>query len=294
MACSGTTWPRCPTSRPRSGRRPGTLAGVSAFQVHISDHEITTPGDAPNVLVAMNPAALRNELPRLEAGGTLIVNVDAFEERNLTKAGYTDNPLTDGSLDGYTVFEVPMTSLTQGAVEPLGVKPRDAERSKNLFALGPGVVDVHAARGADAHVDRAEVQRQAAGARREHGRLQGGPRVRRDGRALRPPLRGRPGQADAGHLHEHQRQHGAGVGPDRGVEAVGAAPVPRVVPDHPGLRHPPRAVEAQELRRAHAAGRGRDRRDRRGHRRGLRRPPGRHHHERSRHGPEVRVDGPGR
>jgi 2-oxoglutarate ferredoxin oxidoreductase subunit alpha len=114
----------------------GTLAGVSAFQVHISDHEITTPGDAPNVLVAMNPAALRNELPRLEPGGTLIVNVDSFEDRNLKKAGYTDNPLTDGSLEGFTVFEVPMTSLTQGAVEPLGVKPRDAERSKNFFALG--------------------------------------------------------------------------------------------------------------------------------------------------------------
>ncbi len=114
----------------------GTLAGVSAFQVHISDHDITTPGDAPNVLVAMNPAALRNELPRLEPGGTIIVNVDAFEDRNLTKAGYAANPLEDGSLDAYTVFEVPMTSLTQGAVEPLGVKPRDAERSKNFFALG--------------------------------------------------------------------------------------------------------------------------------------------------------------
>ncbi|MGQ0432184.1 MAG: 2-oxoacid:acceptor oxidoreductase subunit alpha [Microthrixaceae bacterium] len=114
----------------------GTLAGVSAFQVHISDHEITTPGDAPNVLVAMNPAALRNELERLEPGGTLIVNEDAFDERNLTKAGYTVSPLSDGSLDGYTVFEVPMTSLTLGAVEPLGVKPRDAERSKNFFALG--------------------------------------------------------------------------------------------------------------------------------------------------------------
>jgi 2-oxoglutarate ferredoxin oxidoreductase subunit alpha len=114
----------------------GTLAGVSAFQVHISDHDITTPGDAPNVLVAMNPAALRNELSRLEPGGTVIVNVDAFEDRNLTKAGYADNPLGDGTLEGYTVFEVPMTSLTQGAVEHLGVKPRDAERSKNFFALG--------------------------------------------------------------------------------------------------------------------------------------------------------------
>nr|WP_307781187.1 2-oxoacid:acceptor oxidoreductase subunit alpha [Rhabdothermincola sediminis] len=114
----------------------GTLAGVSAFQVHISDHDITTPGDAPNVLVAMNPAALRNELPKLEPGGTIIVNVDTFDERNLAKAGYDSNPLVDGSLKGYTVYEVPMTSLTKQACEPLGVKPRDADRSKNFFALG--------------------------------------------------------------------------------------------------------------------------------------------------------------
>jgi 2-oxoglutarate/2-oxoacid ferredoxin oxidoreductase subunit alpha len=114
----------------------GTLAGVSAFQVHISDHEITTPGDAPNVLVAMNPAALRSELHHLPVGGTIIVNTDAFEERNLTKAGYRSNPLTDGSLEQFTVYEVPMTSLTKDAVAPLGVKPRDAERSKNFFALG--------------------------------------------------------------------------------------------------------------------------------------------------------------
>lgn len=114
----------------------GTLAGVSAFQVHISDHEITTPGDAPNVLVAMNPAALRSELPRLERSGTLILNADAFDERNLKKAGYEADPRDDGSLKGYTVYEVPMTSLTKDAVAELGVKPRDAERSKNLFALG--------------------------------------------------------------------------------------------------------------------------------------------------------------
>jgi 2-oxoglutarate/2-oxoacid ferredoxin oxidoreductase subunit alpha len=114
----------------------GTLAGVSAFQIHISDHEITTPGDAPNVLVAMNPAALRSELGRLESGGTLIVNSDTFDERNLHKAGYAENPLTDGSLKGYTVYEIPMTSLTKEAAAPLGVKPRDADRSKNFFALG--------------------------------------------------------------------------------------------------------------------------------------------------------------
>jgi 2-oxoglutarate ferredoxin oxidoreductase subunit alpha len=114
----------------------GTLAGVSAFQVHISDHEITTPGDAPNVLVAMNPAALRSELHLLESGGTVIVNEDAFTDRNLDKAGYEDNPLDDESLKAYTVYQIPMTSLTKQAVEGLGVKPRDAERSKNLFALG--------------------------------------------------------------------------------------------------------------------------------------------------------------
>ncbi|MBA2388250.1 MAG: 2-oxoacid:acceptor oxidoreductase subunit alpha, partial [Acidimicrobiia bacterium] len=126
----------------------GTVHGVSSFQVHISDHEITTPGDEPNVLVAMNPAALRADLNRLEIGGTLIVNEDAFDARNLIKAGYHEsthghdheavatNPLDNGSLDGYRVIKVPMTSLTKEATAPLGVKPRDAERSKNFFALG--------------------------------------------------------------------------------------------------------------------------------------------------------------
>ena len=114
----------------------GTVNGVSSFQVHISDHDITTPGDEPNVLVAMNPAALKADLPRLEQGGTLIVNEDAFDERNLEKAEYTSNPLDDGTVSGYRVIKVPMTSLTKDACEPLGVKSRDAERSKNFFALG--------------------------------------------------------------------------------------------------------------------------------------------------------------
>jgi 2-oxoglutarate ferredoxin oxidoreductase subunit alpha len=114
----------------------GTVNGVSSFQVHISDHEITTPGDEPNVLVAMNPAALKADLERLEPGGTLIVNEDAFDERNLDKAEYTANPLDDGSLATYRLIRVPMTSLTKQVCEPLGVKPRDAERSKNFFALG--------------------------------------------------------------------------------------------------------------------------------------------------------------
>ena len=114
----------------------GTVHGVSSFQVHISDHDITTPGDAPNVLIAMNPAALKADLGRLEPHGLLIVNSDAFGERDLHKAGYTDNPLDDDSLSSYRLVKVPMTSLTQAAALPLGVKGRDAERSKNFFALG--------------------------------------------------------------------------------------------------------------------------------------------------------------
>jgi len=114
----------------------GTLAGVSAFQVHISDHTISTPGDAPNVLVAMNPAALRANLASLPQGATIIVNTDAFDERSLTKAGYEADPLSDDSLAAFTVYEVPMTSITTQSSKDLGVKPRDAERSKNFFALG--------------------------------------------------------------------------------------------------------------------------------------------------------------
>jgi len=114
----------------------GTLAGVSAFQVHISDHDILTPGDAPNVLIAMNPAALRANIGIVEPGATIIVNIDAFDERSLKKAGYETNPVHDGSLRAFTVFEVPMTSLTTEVCKEAGVKPRDAERSKNFFALG--------------------------------------------------------------------------------------------------------------------------------------------------------------
>ena len=114
----------------------GSLAGVSAFQVHISDHDIFTPGDAPHVLVAMNPAALKAELGTLVDGGTVIVNADTFNERNLAKAGYDHDPLEGDDLDAYRLVGAPMTSLTKEACKDLGVKPRDAERSKNFFALG--------------------------------------------------------------------------------------------------------------------------------------------------------------
>jgi 2-oxoglutarate/2-oxoacid ferredoxin oxidoreductase subunit alpha len=115
----------------------GTPHGVSAFQIHFASRDILTPGDHPNVLVAMNPAALITNVGALEKGGTLLVNEDAFTDHNLKKAGYDSDPLEDGSLDDYQVFRVPMTSMTVRATEEIeGVSSRDASRSKNLFALG--------------------------------------------------------------------------------------------------------------------------------------------------------------
>jgi len=115
----------------------GSLPGVSGFQLHFADHDILTPGDAPNVLVAMNPAALKTNLKDLPKGGTLIVDADAFKDRNLQKAGYDANPLEDGSLDEFQLHAVPLTTMTVAALKEVdGVTPREAERSKNMFALG--------------------------------------------------------------------------------------------------------------------------------------------------------------
>jgi 2-oxoglutarate ferredoxin oxidoreductase subunit alpha len=115
----------------------GSLPGVSGFQVHFADHDILTPGDRPDVLVAMNPAALKANLKDLPKGGTIILNTDAFNERNLQKAAYASNPLEDGSLADYHVHEVALTSMTVASLKEIeGITPREAERSKNFFALG--------------------------------------------------------------------------------------------------------------------------------------------------------------
>jgi 2-oxoglutarate ferredoxin oxidoreductase subunit alpha len=114
----------------------GTVHGVSAFQIQFASSDVTTPGDHADVLVAMNPAALRADLDKVAAGGTIIVNEDAFTQRNIEKAGYENDPTADGTLDGYRVFKVPMTSITVRATEDLGIGKKEAERSKNMFALG--------------------------------------------------------------------------------------------------------------------------------------------------------------
>ena len=114
----------------------GTFAGVSSFQLHFADHLINTPGDAPDILVAMNPAALKANIRDLPRGATIIVDQDEFTTRNLSKVGYATNPLEDGSLDSYKVHAVGLTSLTVAALSELSLSRKEAERSKNMFALG--------------------------------------------------------------------------------------------------------------------------------------------------------------
>ncbi|MEO3795750.1 2-oxoacid:acceptor oxidoreductase subunit alpha [Nonomuraea sp. B10E15] len=114
----------------------GTLPGVSSFQLHFADHDILTPGDAPNVLVAMNPAALKANLGDLPRGADIIANTDEFTKRNLQKVGYAASPLEDDSLSEWRVHAVPLTSLTVKALEDFDLSKKDAERSKNMFALG--------------------------------------------------------------------------------------------------------------------------------------------------------------
>ena len=114
----------------------GTLPGVSSFQLHFADHDVLTPGDEPDVLVAMNPAALKANLADVPRGATIIANTDEFSKRNLAKVGYEANPLESEELSDYVVQAVPMTTLTLGAVEPIGASKKDGQRAKNMFALG--------------------------------------------------------------------------------------------------------------------------------------------------------------
>ena len=114
----------------------GTLPGVSAFQLHFADHDIMTPGDAPNVLVAMNPAALKANLKDVPRGADIIANTDEFTKRNLEKVGYSSSPLEDGTLDAYKVHAIALTSMTVEALKDFDISKKDAERAKNMFALG--------------------------------------------------------------------------------------------------------------------------------------------------------------
>ncbi|HRP59706.1 MAG TPA: 2-oxoacid:acceptor oxidoreductase family protein, partial [Vicingus sp.] len=114
----------------------GTVAGVSGFQVHFGTSGVHSPGDAPDVLVAMNPAALKANLHNLKPACTILIDVDSFGKKDIEKAGFASNPLEDESLSDYKVIDAPITSLTKAALADLGLDNKSADRCKNMFTLG--------------------------------------------------------------------------------------------------------------------------------------------------------------
>jgi Pyruvate:ferredoxin oxidoreductase and related 2-oxoacid:ferredoxin oxidoreductases, gamma subunit len=180
----------------------GSLPGVSGFQISFSSSNIHTPGDQPDVLVAMNPAALKTNVGDLPPGGALIVNSDAFTPQNLNKAAYTSNPLTDGSLKVYTVFEVPISTLNERSLDGLDMTSKQKDLTKNFFALGL-MFWLYERSQEPTSLDRPEVRRPARRRPGEQAGPQSGLRIRRDDRGIPHPLPGQAGQAGSGHVPEH-------------------------------------------------------------------------------------------
>ena len=249
----------------------GTLPGVSSFQVHFADHDILTPGDSPDVLVAMNPAALKANLADIKKGATIIVDSHDFTTRNLNKAAYAENPLENDSLAEYDVHAFELTDMTVEAVKEFGLSRKDASRAKNMFALG--LLSWMYGRPTESTISFLERRFAKAPDIRDANvtAFNAGWYFGETTEAFVVQYEIKPAPMVRRHLPQHHRQPGAGLRPDRRLHPVRAAAVPRVLPDHPGLRHPARAQQAQAVRRHDVPGRGRDRRHRRRPRRGVRR-----------------------
>ena len=220
----------------------GTLPGVSSFQVHFADHDILTPGDAPDVLVAMNPAALRANLGDLPPGATIIVDTHDFTARNLTKAGYTTSPLDDDSLAPYAVHPVDLTGMTVEAVKQFGLSRKDAARAKNMFALG--LLSWMYGRPTETTISFLEKRFAKVPDIRDANvtAYRSGWNFGETTEAFVVQVRDQAGADEAGHLPQHHRQPRARLRSGRERGALGAVAVPRLLPDHPGLRHPARAA----------------------------------------------------
>ena len=236
--------------------------------MHFADHDILTAGDAPDVLVAMNPAALKANLGDLPKGATIIVDTHDFTGRNLTKAGYDANPL-DGAgrrrvdpLGEFSVHPVDLTGMTVEAVKEFGLSRKDAARAKNMFALG--LLSWMYGRPIDSTITFLEKRFAKVADIRDANitAFKAGWNFGETTETFVVQYEIKPAPMSRGHLPQHHRQPRPLLRPGRRRRAVRAAGLPRVLPDHPGLRHPPRAEQAQGVRRHHAAGRGRDRRHR--------------------------------
>ena len=245
--------------------------------MHFADHDIFTPGDQPNVLVAMNPAALKTNLADVPKGGMVIVNTDAFNERNLQKAGYAANPLTDGSLGGLHVHEVALTSMTVEALKGVeGITSREAERSKNFFALGLMLWLFHRpTEGTLAFIEQ-KFGKQPSIAEANTRAFKAGYNYGETSEDFAVSYEIAPAKLAPGRYRQITGNTAISYGLDRRLEALGAAALPRRVPDHPGVVDSGGAGAPQELRRHDLPGRGRDRGVRRGARRVVRRLTRRH------------------
>ena len=275
----------------------GTLHGVSAFQIHFASRDILTPGDHPNVLVAMNPAALKTNLEAVERGGTVIVNEDAFTRQQ--PAGRPATPRTRSTttaLGDYQVFRVPMTSITVRATERIdGVTTRDAARAKNLFALG--LVSWMYGRPTDG--DASTGSRTSSPAKppvrdANLAAFRAGYNFGETAELLAVHYEVKPAPAEPGTYRNINGTTAMALGL---VAASVRSSLPLFYasyPITPGVGAPARAVAAQALRRAHDAGGGRDRRRQHRARRVVRRPPRRHGDERAGHGPQGGDDRPRR
>ena len=246
---------------------------MSGFQISFSASDIHTPGDAPDVLVAMNPAALKTNVSDLPAGGAIIVNTDAFTPGNLGKAAYASNPLADGSLKQYRVFEVPISTLNANALEGLDMTSKQVDLTKNFFALGlmfwlyersmePTIAWIEEKFGGRPVI--AEANRRALAAGYAFGETT---------EMFHTTYRVPKAKLPPGTYRNITGNEATALGFLAAAKAAKRELFYGSLPDHAGHGHPPAAGRLQVVRRAHLPGRGRDRGDGRHDRRGLRRRP---------------------
>ena len=210
----------------------GSLPGVSGFQISFSSSDIHTPGDQPDVLVAMNPAALKTNVGDLPAGGALIVNSDAFTQQNLNKAGYAANPLTDGSLKQYALFEIPISTLNERSLDGLDMTSKQKDLTKNFFALG--IMFWLYGRDSDGTIRWIEEKfgKRPVVAEANKRALKAGYAFGETTEIFHTHYRVAPAKLAPGHVPQHHRQRGDGPRHAGRLEAGRPAALLRLVPDH--------------------------------------------------------------
>jgi 2-oxoglutarate ferredoxin oxidoreductase subunit alpha len=272
----------------------GSLPGVSGFQISFSSTDIHTPGDQPDVLVAMNPAALKTNIGDLPPGGALIVNSDAFTQANLNKAAYASNPLSDGSLKAYTVFEIPISTLNERSLDGLDMTTKQKDLTKNFFALGLMFWLYERSMEPTLHWIDSKFSARPVIADANKRALKAGYAYGETTEMFHTHYRVRPAHLPPGTYRNITGNEATALGflARRSSPAGPSSTAP--TRSRPSVGHPPPALGVQDLRRQDVPGGGRDRRDRRGDRGELRRRPRSDRQLRPGDRTQERGDGPGR